>query len=723
MTYDSRKKKKILNQLTLLFGIFVVVMIFISALATYVRQSRTYRELCTDRIRDVGDYLSGLISEEGDDFVAYTQYYRDHYKEMRIPYDLTGYTDDKEIYERDLALRYAKKTPSGDISISDLPDDLKLEYYTYRHEYWILVFEKARESFDLPYTYFLLPDEDEHKVVYMIDGERTEDADHPGYMYLGDTYFNDPEKYTVLWDTWSTGQEQNNVMEFDNSWGHTYAYYVPVVIDGQKLGLIAAEIDVGFVNREIARTTIMLCTRLAFMLIIFSALLLHVINVRYVMKINYLSEQIDSFSSTGAPEIVDAIRGYDFEPDEVGTLATNTADMIVEIKDHEEAVKRAADMKSDFLANMSHEIRTPMNAVVGMSELILREDITPKARDYASQIKASGQTLLTVINDILDFSKIESGNMDIVPRDYEPAKLVEDVTNLLVLNNRNRSIEVRTEIDPALPKILKGDDTRIRQILTNIMSNALKFTREGVVLVSIDHDRTDDENVILQIRVSDTGIGIAGEDLDNIFESFSQVKSTRNREVEGTGLGLAITKRLVELMDGTISVESELGKGSVFTVQLPQKIIAEGESAKLNDDGSSIHTGGFRAPSAKILVVDDNQVNLFIMSGLLETYDIRPTSVASGPEAIKEAGSEEYDIVFMDHMMPQMDGAQAAHLIREKYPVYRDIPMIAFTANAVDEARDMLMREGFNDFLSKPVEPEKLALILKKWIPADKIRE
>ncbi|MBR5359355.1 MAG: response regulator, partial [Lachnospiraceae bacterium] len=368
-----------------------------------------------------------------------------------------------------------------------------------------------------------------------------------------------------------------------------------------------------------------------------------------------------------------------------------------------------------------HEIRTPMNAVVGMSQLILREDISPKARDYATQIKASGNDLLTVINDILDFSKIESGNMDIVPARYEPAVLVKELANLLALNNKNPNLEIKTEINPSLPAVLEGDSTRIRQILTNIMSNAIKFTKEGSVLVSVDYDRLDERNLMLRMEVADTGIGISKNDLNSIFESFSQVNSTRNREVEGTGLGLAITKRLVELMDGTIGVESESGKGSVFTVEIPQFIISDEPPIHSDADGKEDTSAEFSAPNAKVLVVDDNQVNLFIMNGMLEIYGIKPVSVESGERAIEEAGKDDYDIVFMDHMMPKMDGVEAARQILEKYPAYKDIPMIAFTANALEESKQKLLKEGFNDFLSKPVEPEKLTEMLMKWLPSEKI--
>ncbi len=718
--HKNGKRKKILVQFALLFGAFVAVMLAIASIATYSRQSSIFNEMCTRTIMDVGDYLNSLICDEGQDFVAYTEYYRSHYEDIRIPCDLSEYRTAREQFTDSFAREYPGKIIGRDISISDMSEDLQREYYTYRHEYWLLTFEQARASFDLPYTYFLLPDETTHNVVYMIDGERTEDKQHPGYLYMGDTYYNDPERYDILWKTWSTGKKQEGVMEFDNSWGHTYAYYTPLVINGEIIGLVTAEINVEFIRRQVVKNTIMLCLRLCGSLIIFSSILLFFINRRYIKKINFLSGQIDSFSSTRAPETVDAIRGHGFENDELGALASNTADMITEVKEHEDAIQRAADMKSDFLANMSHEIRTPMNAVVGMSELMLREDIPDKVREYAMQIKSSGNALLTVINDILDFSKIESGNLEIIPEEYEPAVLIEEVLNIGRLNAGKKSIEIRSEIDPDLPRVLRGDSIRIRQILINIFNNAIKFTKEGYVELAVGYKASSAREGMLTIKVTDTGIGIKEKDLTKIFESFSQVISTRNREVEGTGLGLAITKQLTDRMNGTIDVQSEYGKGSCFTVTIPQEVPAGDLKIADADKSSAAVDGELVIKDADILVVDDNSVNLIIMKGLLEPYGIKPVTVLSGAEAVEEAGKHKFDLVFMDHMMPIMDGVEATKIIREKYPEYNDVPIIAFTANAVGEAKEMLMDSGMNDFVSKPVEPEKIRELLIKWLPEDK---
>ena len=717
-----KNKKILIRHLARTFMVFLIVTITVSGIAVYRLQMNIYKELCAESIKNVGDYLTRLMLRDGDDFVAYSEYYAEHCSDIRIPKDFDEYETALTDFMAEFSVQYPGKTWGVDVAVRDLPDDLKNLYFTYKQEYWLLTFEHARESFNLPYTYFLTMDDENYRVVYMIDGERTEDPEHPGYLYMGDSYDNPYDKYKVMWETWFTGQKQADVLEFDNSWGHTYSYYTPLIINGQKIGLVAAEIEVADVDSGIMASTLALTARLALILIALTAVLIFFIDHLYIKRINFLSQKIDDFSTTRASEVVEAIRGYKFGHNEISALADNTADMITEIKEHERELQKASDMKSDFLANMSHEIRTPMNAVIGMSELILREDISPRARNYASQIRTSGNALVTIINDILDFSKIESGNMDIIVREYEPARLVEEVSGVAALNLKGKYLDIKTDINPTLPAVLRGDNTRIRQVLTNLVDNAVKFTKEGSVEISADYEKIDERKIMLKLEVTDTGIGIERENLDKIFESFMQVNSTRNRDAEGTGLGLAISKRLVDLMGGTLSVESEFGKGSVFTIEIPQELPEANPDDNISGKQALNKASEFSAPEAKVLVVDDNQVNIFIMNGLLEGYDIRPIGVLSGEEAIEEAGKTRYDIVFMDHMMPGMDGVEAMHEIRKRYPEYEKVPMIAFTANAVEDAREMLLREGMNDFLPKPVEGATLLKVLRKWIPKDKVQ-
>ncbi len=503
-----------------------------------------------------------------------------------------------------------------------------------------------------------------------------------------------------------------------------------------------------------------------------------------------------------------------------------------------EELKREAQLKSDFLANMSHEIRTPMNAVIGMAEMALREDLSQSAKEYINQIKTSGKALLAIINDILDFSKIESGKMDIVPVEYEPLSLINDISNIVITRIGEKDIEFIIRANPNIPYALYGDDIRIKQIIINLSNNAVKFTESGEIVLSIDYEMHEDgENLDLLVSVRDTGVGIKKTDLNKLFNSFQQVDSKRNRSIEGTGLGLAISRQLVEIMGGSISVESVYGEGSTFSFRIPQKIInsnasvvlrekpegktvifvsnafLQGEIGRLMDLfdinhvivnspdefengflpdtkyffvdsvyfsdeikeqviahpeitsvliinykefakfdipnlkilGKPIYAlnfaaiyneedfvGGYNAdsddnfdfiaPDANILIVDDNAVNITVAEGLLEPLRMNIDSVTSGKEAIGKISSKMYDIIFMDHMMPEVDGVETTHIIRRFYPNYEDIPIIALSANAVQGVRDMFIKEGMNDFVAKPIELRNIVAKVKKWLPSNKIQ-
>lgn len=461
-------------------------------------------------------------------------------------------------------------------------------------------------------------------------------------------------------------------------------------------------------------------------------------------------------------------------------------------------IEKASHMKSDFLANMSHEIRTPMNAVLGLADLALREEMSLAAREYIHQIKASSKNLLVIINDILDFSKIESGKMDIVEVEYEPLSLINDLTSVVCSRIGSKSIEFTMDIAPDLPKSLYGDSVRIHQIILNLLTNAVKFTHQGEVHLKIDFDRMDNDTVLMKTEISDTGIGIKKEDMCKLFNLFQQVDSKRNRNIEGTGLGLAISQRLLTLMDGKISVESEYEKGTTFFFELPQKIIdatpivpklekslkaallvgncyveaqlmrdlnwigaeyidlvndgsyeklqvdylivekvflnqtlqdilkkntnlqclvladydsidaadipnirmiskpvyslslynAMGiQEINLKDMGIENDSFTFVAPDAQILIVDDNSVNLTVASGLLEPLSMNIDTASSAAEAIEKIHYVKYDLIFMDHMMPGVDGVEATHIIRRLVPSYNDVPIIALTANAIGGAK------------------------------------
>ncbi len=498
-------------------------------------------------------------------------------------------------------------------------------------------------------------------------------------------------------------------------------------------------------------------------------------------------------------------------------------------------LEKASRMKSDFLANMSHEIRTPMNAVIGMAEMTLREELPPVARDYVNQIKSSGQTLLTIINDILDFSKIESGKMDISEAEYKPMSIINDIVNIIGTRIGNKNVEFLMDVNPELPQELLGDNIRIKQIMVNIANNAVKFTQQGMVRLAVDFAWLDRDTVELRVTVTDTGRGIKEEDMSKLFQSFQQLDSKRNRNIEGTGLGLAICKQLLTLMQGDITVQSKYGEGSTFSFSLPQKVIngnpsisklpevistagligspfIEGQLRKdllrmgagyisLNSEqhleelkernirflfvnqplftdkvmnfvkenkditcivlitfkstrkydipnvrvikrpiytlslagilkGENLEADftemsepdfDFIAPEAEVLVVDDNSVNLTVARGLLEPLKMKIDTAVSGKEAIEKIEKKRYDVIFMDHMMPEMDGVETTHIIRRMLGKNGEAPIIALTANAVDGTREMFIREGMDDFVAKPIELKVITAKLKKWLPAEKI--
>ncbi|MCL2093879.1 MAG: ATP-binding protein [Treponema sp.] len=519
-----------------------------------------------------------------------------------------------------------------------------------------------------------------------------------------------------------------------------------------------------------------------------------------------------------------------------------TKDRLIEIQnlrvqELREEAEMASRTKSSFLANMSHEIRTPMNAITGMTELLLRRDLPEDARGDIQDIKQAASNLISIINDILDFSKIEAGKLEIHPVRYMLSSLINDTVNIIRLRLIDKPIRFFTNIDGSIPNVLVGDEVRIRQILINLLSNAAKFTEKGHISMSVTTEKRNDRHIWLKISVTDTGQGIKEEDQIKLFGDFTQVDGTRNRTVEGTGLGLAITKRLCQAMEGDIRVESEYGKGSTFSILLPQfidketpfasvleadqkkvlvyegrqiyahsvawaldnmkvphlvvhtesdftealqkeewffifsgyglyekiKLIMEqvvfpserrprlalmvewgienfipnvrfislpvqslsiantlnGKSDRQDYFDTSISGGGIRfiIPRARILIVDDIAVNLKVAEGLMAPYKAKLDTCLSGQEAIELCKTHDYDLVFMDHMMPEMDGIETTERIRASVNL---VPIIALTANAISGMREMFIEKGFNDFLPKPIDVSKLDDILDHWIPQDK---
>ena len=501
-------------------------------------------------------------------------------------------------------------------------------------------------------------------------------------------------------------------------------------------------------------------------------------------------------------------------------------------EEREKAIS-AAKSKSDFLSNMSHEIRTPMNAIVGMTEILMREDLPPEAKGYLLNIKNSGDSLLSIINDILDFSKIESGKLEIINDDYEPMSMLSDLSMIILNRIGEKPIELLFDIDKNLPHLLYGDNIRIRQVLTNILNNAVKFTEEGFVKLTLKIESVEGEDIHLLFEVEDSGQGIKEEDLSKLFGSFSQVDTKKNRKKEGTGLGLAISKNLVSAMGGTISVSSEYGKGSVFSFDIYQKIQDQTPAAEIRPENKdSVVTGAFSsdlleealiklcgdhgvrhvpfldvldgkedagiifldskthekyedfvedpaiskktrhiiiknpmtedpdsseysvnkplyslnfcqainrdtitafeshaqevnfiAPEAKILIVDDNEMNLKVARGLLSPLQMTIDTAQSGKAALEKIVDDSYDIIFMDHMMPEMDGVECTKEIRSRNSDYmKNVPVIALTANALAGAKEEFLSAGMNDFVPKPIEMSTICSKIKQYLPREKVK-
>ncbi len=384
--------------------------------------------------------------------------------------------------------------------------------------------------------------------------------------------------------------------------------------------------------------------------------------------------------------------------------------------------------QAQFLANMSHEIRTPINAVIGMNEMILRENENETIQEYAYNIKSSSTMLLGLVNDVLDFSKIESGQLELVEESYNLADLIQ--AELVLSNARavGKPIDIHVEVDQDLPTRLFGDELRIKQIVTNLLSNAVKYTKEGSVTLKVNFEWNDDE-IMLYFIVSDTGIGIKQEDLEKLFSGFKRLELNKNRNIEGTGLGLNIAKSLVELMNGTINVESEYGKGSTFTVSIPQSVVDRTpigdmkENTKKNRKEQNAKKGTFLAPEASVLVVDDNMMNLAVTKALLKRTKMHLEMVESGRDCLKVTKDRYFDIILLDHMMPELDGIETLQMLRadENNP-NRNTVVIALTANAIAGCREMYLEHGFDDYCSKPIKGEVLDALMIQHLPKEKVQ-
>lgn len=394
---------------------------------------------------------------------------------------------------------------------------------------------------------------------------------------------------------------------------------------------------------------------------------------------------------------------------------------ILESETNKQRVMLANEAKTKFLANMSHELRTPINTILGMNEMILRENRDENVQSYARGIQSAGKNLLSLIRDILDFSEIDAGKMHLASTPYSLSDLIIDAVGSLKAKAETHKLEVKIHVNENLPNILQGDEKRIRQIVNQLTSNAVKYTKEGSVSLSFGMCGIENDAIQLLIEVEDTGCGIKKEDREVIFQTFSRLEMDKNRSVEGTGLGLSITKRLVDEMDGEIRVESEYQKGSRFLVTIPQVVVGKETVGDLNNDAEKkekIHHITFIAPEAELLVVDDNEMNIKVVQGLLKGTEISIMTATGGAECLALCSVHKFDLILMDHMMPEMDGVETLQRLR-KLDGYENVPVVIVTANAVAGSKERYLDMGFCDYLSKPLDPSELENALKHALPAD----
>lgn len=419
--------------------------------------------------------------------------------------------------------------------------------------------------------------------------------------------------------------------------------------------------------------------------------------------------------------------------DEYGEMQ-NTIVTLVDITYEEELLERlrvSDRAKTDFLTNMSHEIRTPINGIMGMNSLLLRQiDTLPREKiaEYAGNMQRASRTLLAIVNDILDISKIESGKMELLCEGYELASLINDCYTIVASNCKKKNLDLYMEIDENLPSILYGDDVRIRQIVNNFLSNAVKYTKRGHVILKISYSRIDEENINLRIDVKDSGIGIQKKDMENLFQNFTRLEEYKNRNIEGTGLGLSLTKRLVDMMHGEVQVESQYGEGSTFTAIIPQKVICEDGIGDMKQifENYELSVGAMmpvpQFAGVHILVVDDMEMNRIVAKEMLLQTGAIVDVAGSGEEGLTLMKEQHYDLIFMDQMMPDMDGIATFEEMKRMNHQNKTTPVIAMTANAVKGAKEMYLQHGFADYISKPIFEEKMWKILERFL-ADKQTE
>ncbi len=516
-------------------------------------------------------------------------------------------------------------------------------------------------------------------------------------------------------------------------------------VDGQYIGSLLTNTGHNY------RYSVKLAMLISIIIIPLSALINKYAQYRIARPIRMLSKAVSMIYNSNDQELQESVRNVhelrietNDEIEDMYRSIDLTLYRLVEyielvrtrqnIEDQLNIAKSANEAKTRFLSNISHEIRTPINAVLGFDEMILRESRDENVVGYAMDIQGAGKTLLALINEILDFSKIEAGKMEIIPVEYDLASMLNDIVNMADVKAREKNLNLSVNVNEDMPHILFGDEIRIKQCILNIITNAVKYTERGTVTLDVDYEVVEfDENDIsaedainLKVSVADTGIGIKEEDIDRLSAAFERIDAKKNRTIEGTGLGISIVVSLLELMESRLDVSSEYGKGSTFSFDLKQRVVsweAVGDfSQKVRE--AQKHAGSykesFHAKDARILVVDDTRTNLTVIEGLLKKTRIQIDTATSGMEAIERVAANRYDIIFMDHRMPEMDGIQTFHAMEEMdNNLSSGSPVVALTANAISGSREMYIREGFANYLSKPVDSDKLEEMILMYLPKE----
>ena len=522
---------------------------------------------------------------------------------------------------------------------------------------------------------------------------------------------------------------------------------INIIVLEQNVSKVEEARKVGNTGMHFNNQTLIFDTKLLLLILIvvipMSVLVNQFAQFRISRPIQKLSDSIRSFYDKGTSGLDENLKNLEAlniqTDDEIEYLYRTylkTAETMVgyikmiqaqrSLADELRAQQMANEAKNNFLSSMSHEIRTPINAMLGFNEMILRESTEPEIKKYASSVNNSGKLLLGLVNDILDFSRIEAGKTEIIPVEYDLSSMINDLINTTKVRMKGKNLELIPVISKDLPCILMGDEIRIKQCAMNILTNAIKYTNEGSITFTVDFKKIDDDSISLRLRVKDTGIGIRKEDMEKLFSPFERIEESRNRTIEGTGLGMNIVKQLLALMNSRLLVSSEYGKGSDFSFSIKQKVLnwnPIGDFAATYEEtlmGQETYHESFHAPNARILVVDDTLANLTVIQGLLKATQVKVDIAESGYEALELVCSNKYNMIFLDHRMPKMDGIETLHAMNDlDENINKGVPVFALTANVISGAREMYLKEGFSGYLPKPVDSARLEDVILKNLPPD----